>query len=587
LKIGVMTSHLYGLGGGFRAVWWHVLALLELGNSVVVLTRNRPHPIILNNWLDHVPLRWYVEGCERDFDCVINIDHFVWAQPLAKDNIAHIFFPMREEQPPPENVRLYSNSEYTRQYIEYRWGRKAQTLYIPIKGKKALYPSPEKDRLILHVSRFSEPSAWADKGHRQMIQVFRMYQSALSRYRLIMAGGLDPQQENYLDELMVTASGLPIDFLVNLPDSDLAELYRKAAFYWHCTGISVPAIPSAQEHLGLAPLEAQACGAVPIVFRSGGMPEVVRDGVTGALFDDARQMGQLTANIANNLSLWSTLSQHAVRWAESWQDFDSFVIRVACMLAGSDIPPLPSYVGRLRHKPEQVTAVIPTYNNQDMLGRCLESLSATVPDMNVITINNGDSISLPPLQDNWKLIDAGNNLGFAGAHRLAETLVETPLVLLLNDDVEAQSRGWLELLLFELNDPLVGVVGPKLTFPYGNLQHAGGLIDWNREDIGFHRWYGQNDHLNANLRCEVDFVTGACMLLRKELYHIEDYLLDLINMEDAEICMNARQRGYKVVYQPASSLVHHEGNTKRRLQNTGDKITTARAKFKEKWHGKY
>ena len=581
MRIGLATMNLYNLGGGYSAVFWHLVAMRDLGHDVTCITKNKPHPVILNNWISGIPIRGYSAGMEQDFDVVINVDHMNWSLPLAKHlNLAHVFFP--GERPPPDNVKLYANSKYTAEHVRYKWGRECETLYIPI--KQGFYES-QKENMILHVSRITEPTWWADKGHRQMIQVFRMYANELTPngWRMVFAGALDPDQDSYLQELYVTGAGLPIEFVHNPTDQQLFDLYAKAAVYWHATGVSLPTIPSAQEHLGLTPLEASASGCVPIVYRSGGMPEVVQEGQTGLLFDDVRELGQFTMQLALDWSAWSYLSQKGKRWAAAWQDYPAFMMRVDAMLKGDPIPELPFAPDKLKFRPEDVTVLIPTLDSPT-LEACLKALKETAPNIRVIVLNNGNDLPEWWSQyPEWTEVLFGENRGFAGALKSAEDMLETPLVLVFNDDVVAKRAGWLEALLFELNSQDVGVVGPKLLFQDGSLQHAGGAIDWNRQDVGYHRWYTQPDHVAANQRAEVPFVTGAAMLLRRELFHVEDYLLDGLNMEDTDMCLRAKQKGYQTIYQPVSDLFHLESSTKVRLPESEDKIRLNRGRFIDKW----
>jgi GT2 family glycosyltransferase/glycosyltransferase involved in cell wall biosynthesis len=544
------------------------------------------HPIVLNNWFQGVPIQRYWTGCEAQYDSFINIDHFVFAQPLAKkSNLAFIFFPQIDE-PPPEGVRLLAVSDFTKEHIKFKWDRDADVLYLPIKG---IYKPLRKEKMILHVSRFTEPSEWADKAHRQMIQVFKMYHQDLSGWELVFAGALDPNQEDYFNELTMMAAGSNVSFAMNPNDQEMAQLYGRAAIYWHATGISIPNIPSAQEHLGLAPIEAQSAGCVPVCFNSGGIPEVVLHGRTGVLVDDPRQLGQITVKIAQDWSAWAGMSQQARRWSVGWQDYESFKSRLIYALAGLPVPEMPNYEVPAPYKPSDVTAVIPTFNNVDMLKQCITSLQNTAPDMKILIVNNGEPFGSDLFGDELKKPEnvvchnAGENLGFAKAHRKAEELVDTSMVLMLNDDVVAPGVGWLEMMLGEYRDDKVGIVGPKLIFPDGRLQHAGGDLDFRREDIGYHRWYGEPDGVHASQVEEVVFVTGACLLAKRELFHIEDYLLAGLNAEDMDICLNAKANGHKVIYQPAACLIHFEGVTKSRTPEWQAKVDINLKKFRQKW----
>lgn len=580
MKIGIRSSHAYSnMGGGYQALRWHIQAFLSLGHEVTFYTTNTPSQGVLQNWFDKVPIRFYSQGVEKNYDLMFNCDHFDWALPLAKKNIAHVFFPHEKLAPPPPEVTLYSNSAYTARHILHQWGREVAPMYIPIDN---FFHSGNKENIILHVSRITEPSVWADKAHRQMINAFKLIAKQLSNWKLVIAGSLDRDQQFYFSELIRLASGYNIDFRPDLSQNELTDLFSRSSIYWHMTGVSLPTIPGAQEHMGITPLEAQASGCVPIVYNSGGMPEVVMNHQTGLLFDNVLDLPHMTVELLKDMTAWAQMSQAGQAWAQSWKDFDAFVGRVEDMLNDRPITPLKPLQLILNHSPEQVTAVIPTYNSP-LLQQCLDSLKATAPTMKVLIINNGESLANLRVDDNVRVTDAGANLGFAGAHRLASSLVETPLVLMLNDDVIADKAQWLEQLLFVMNNKEVGVVGPKLRFPNGTLQFAGGIVDWNRDDIGYHRNYGGNDGVEYSTPQEVPFITGAALLCRKELYNIPEELINTLNYEDTWMCFEARKRGFRVIFQPASCLTHFESETKKRLPEIQEKTDAAKKIFSMKW----
>lgn len=579
MRVGIATSHLYSMGGGYQAVKWHALACQKLGHSVTVFTRNIPSQEILQNWPDGIVLRQYWEHCEAGFDVFINIDHFTQSFPEAKLNIAHVFFPMESTPPPSQETIIYSNSAYTAQYIQRVWNRVATPFYIPIDNH---FYSSEKDRVIVHVSRFTKSTEWADKAHEQMIQAFKSISRKMPGWKFVLAGSIDPYMNFHFTKLARLGAGYEIDLMPNLSNKSLADLYSRAAIYWHATGVDMPNVASAQEHLGVTPIEAQASGCVPIAFNSGGIPEVVIDRQTGLLFDNVAHLPEMTLELSKNLTAWAQLSQAAQIWAKSWKDFGAFIQRTDDMLNGRSITPLKPFQMELSHSPSEVTIVIPTYNSK-YLEQCLDSLEKTAPEARVFVVNNGEPLSNLRVYNNVEILEAGHNLGFAGAHRVAAQIVKTPFVLMLNDDIVANRPNWLEQLLFVMNNDEVGVVGAKLYFPDGNLQFAGGIVDFLRDDIGYHRDYGMLDSLSVSTPSEVDFVTGAALLCRRELYSIPDYLMEGLNMEDTDICFTARARGYKVVYQPASSLIHYEGETKRRAPESEEKVERNRAAFRQRW----
>jgi glycosyltransferase involved in cell wall biosynthesis len=116
-----------------------------------------------------------------------------------------------------------------------------------------------------------------------MVQAFRnLCDRGLKGWRLHLAGSVHSSgpHAGYYETIRTLADGYPIDFHIDLPRREIEHLYSRASIYWHAAGYGVPANgdPEEREHFGLAPAEAMAWGAVPVVFDGGGLPEVVRDG---------------------------------------------------------------------------------------------------------------------------------------------------------------------------------------------------------------------------------------------------------------------------------------------------------------------
>lgn len=140
------------------------------------------------------------------------------------------------------------------------------------------------------------------------------------------------------------------------------------------------------------------------------------------------------------------------------------------------------------------------------------------------------------------------------------------LVLILNDDIEVITGDWLETMAgaFEARD--AGVVGAKLFFENGTVQHAG--IVWT--DPGpthaFINFAPHNPgaHLLALLRRDVLGVTGACMMVPRDIFdelggYDETFPL---NYNDVDFCLRAREKGYRVVIDPHAQLYHFESISK-------------------------
>lgn len=160
-----------------------------------------------------------------------------------------------------------------------------------------------------------------------------------------------------------------------------------------------------------------------------------------------------------------------------------------------------------------------------------------------------------------RLIEAGANLGFAGACNLGARATIAATIVLANPDLLPR-RDWLEQLLAPLGrSESVGVVGCKLLYPDGRVQHAGGLLALPTA-LGQHCGVGEADQGQFNLLTAVDFVTGAALATPRRVWDaVEgmDAAFAPAYYEDADYCTRVRRAGFEVLYTPQAVAVHHEG----------------------------
>lgn len=159
-----------------------------------------------------------------------------------------------------------------------------------------------------------------------------------------------------------------------------------------------------------------------------------------------------------------------------------------------------------------------------------------------------------------EILDRPFPWNFAAAinHGLVST--STDIVVMLNDDVEALTRGWLEPMLDHLSDPAVGLVGATLLFPDGTIQHHGMVLD---DAFPLHCHVGTRPGalpeavLNAH---EVVAVTAACVAANRQALLDVGGLWEALpaNFNDADLCLKLLRTGRRVVLEPGARLVHHE-----------------------------
>jgi GT2 family glycosyltransferase len=222
----------------------------------------------------------------------------------------------------------------------------------------------------------------------------------------------------------------------------------------------------------------------------------------------------------------------------------------------------------------EVTIVIPTRDRVDLLRTCLTSLRRTL-DMSRVKLLIVDDQSREP-QTLAFLGDVERTAGcrvlrtaavsdafnYSRLMNLAAREVDTPLMLHLNNDVEAITPGWLEQMRGWLTLPGIGVVGPKLLYPDGSIQHAGVMVAPQLAPAHLFRRLSNHDRgyqwLPHRLR-NVTAVTGACVLTHTALFHDvggfdEEHLP--VQFNDIEYCLRVMARGKRIVYEPAAVLRH-------------------------------
>ena len=229
----------------------------------------------------------------------------------------------------------------------------------------------------------------------------------------------------------------------------------------------------------------------------------------------------------------------------------------------------------LRDNP--VTIVIPTKNRVDLLRTCLDSIARTTPieSVKVIVVddNSTDADTLAYLATLSSRTDLRcavlrnaeekNAFNYSRLVNLGSARADTPLLLHLNNDVEALTPGWLEDLVGWLSFPNVGVVGAKLIYPDNTLNHAG--ISLSREDGLAHVLFEKEPAEDLGTQFlphaarNVAAVTGACLLTRTALYRQLngfDEVKLAVAYNDVDYCLRAGAAGFRTVYSPQAVLRH-------------------------------
>ena len=215
-----------------------------------------------------------------------------------------------------------------------------------------------------------------------------------------------------------------------------------------------------------------------------------------------------------------------------------------------------------------LSAIIVSYNTREMTLDCLATLVRSLEGIasEIIVVDNastdGSFDAIAGRFPEVRLIASGKNAGFGGANNEAMRLAKGRYFLLLNSDAFPEKEAVKTLLDFIENHPRAGVVGPRLLNEDGSLQVScypfptPGLA-W-RENLWLTRGYRDWEHDRER---RVDFVIGACMLVRRETYEQVGGFDEKFFMysEEADWEKRMQDAGWEVVFMPDARVKHLGG----------------------------
>ena len=237
----------------------------------------------------------------------------------------------------------------------------------------------------------------------------------------------------------------------------------------------------------------------------------------------------------------------------------------------------------------KVSIVIPTWNRAVYLYYCLKSLTENTYGVpyEVVVVDDGSTDETSELlnrTENIRVIKNELNLGFVKACNRGARDAKGDYLLFLNNDTQV-TEDWLRTMVDLTDaDQTIGAVGAKLILPDGTLQEAGSIIWKDGSALG----YGRGEDPDAPPFCylrDVDFCSGACLLVRKEIFSKLggfDEVYSPAYYEDADLCLGIRSLGFRVVYHPDARIIHHEFVSSSR-EKSMELCLMNQGKFKEKW----
>ena len=217
-----------------------------------------------------------------------------------------------------------------------------------------------------------------------------------------------------------------------------------------------------------------------------------------------------------------------------------------------------------------VSIVILNWNGRDVLNMTLQSIKehTIYAKAHLIVVDNGSvDGSVEMVRKNFpnvEVIEIGQNLGFSKGNNVGiqYTLEEhTPdYVLLLNNDIEIETDGWLDTLVGVAESTNAGVCGCHLVYPDGETQFCGATVDPAGSRLLSASCPKQPKFLSSD-----EFIFGACMLISTKTINQVGYLdegFSPYNWEEVDYCMRCHAAEIPMVYSPEPTLVHHASKSK-------------------------
>jgi N-acetylglucosaminyl-diphospho-decaprenol L-rhamnosyltransferase len=223
-----------------------------------------------------------------------------------------------------------------------------------------------------------------------------------------------------------------------------------------------------------------------------------------------------------------------------------------------------------------VSAIVVSYETRDLTFEAVDSLLEFLPpESDVWVVDNastdGSAEAIKTRYPTVKLVELPENIGFGRANNVALSQASGRFLLLLNSDARLVDAATIERLIMWMDcDPSLGMVGPRLEDGRGRLEYSARSFPTIPKEI-VRRWgvylalprakvgsWLLGDFWSPTSALRVDWITGACMLVRREAYEAVGGFNERIFMygEEQEWARRFGREGWAVLYDPEVTVVH-------------------------------
>ena len=226
--------------------------------------------------------------------------------------------------------------------------------------------------------------------------------------------------------------------------------------------------------------------------------------------------------------------------------------------------------------------IIVNYNSTDHVINCIKSMVShmKICDVNIIIADNNSDDSPERIkqafEDVW-LIKNSENIGFSRANNKAISLCQSPYLIVLNPDTLVTEKFFDNIINFIKKNQNIGIIGPKIYDRDQSIQGSARSFPTLLTSLFGRRSpltkiYPNNTitkknllniHYNGAGPLEVDWVSGACMAMRRNVIKEvgcfdENFFL---YWEDADLCKRVKEAGWRIAYYPGAEIIHFTGKS--------------------------
>ncbi len=247
-----------------------------------------------------------------------------------------------------------------------------------------------------------------------------------------------------------------------------------------------------------------------------------------------------------------------------------------------------------------VSVIIPTRDRAALLARCVDGVlhRTDYAPIELLIVDNDSRerrtarlLARLATDPRVRVLCYPGPFNWSAMNNAAVRQARGEIVALLNNDIDVIDPAWLREMVALAQRPDIGIVGARLLYPDGTLQHAGITIGPGAVAGHLCRGAARHDPGHGGMlrhARSVAAVTGACMVLRRAVFETVGGLETAhlaVTGNDLDLCLRVRAQGGRVVCTPRAELYHREAASRgpdfRAAQL--DRVGQERAYLVERW----